>query len=166
MTTNNAATRVESAEYIATRGIELPGVLSVHIPALDETRHYDLTNVTDEQLIDMLQHGMSQKLTDAAAGKKDEKAVEAVDKREKTLWMLTGLRGSLLDEVTREMYDLTLVLLAKDKVPTKQWPKVRDFGAFLETRNADWVAKLRSIAQGTVDKRNAELAAMADFEMK
>ena len=165
MTTNNAATRVESADYIATRTLELPGVLSVHIPALDETRHYDLTGVTDEQLIDMLQHGASQKLTDAAAGKKDEKAIEAVDKREKTLWMLTGLRGSLLDPVTREMYDLTLVLLQKDKVPTKQWPKVRDYAAFLETRSADWVAKLRSVAESTVAKRNAELAALSELDM-
>ena len=164
MTTNNAALRVASADYIATRTLELPGVLSVHIPALDEVRFYDLTEVTDEQLLDMLQHGASQKLTDAAAGKKDEKAIEAVDKREKTLWMLTGLRGSLLDPVTREMYDLNEGLLQVAKVPTKQWPKVRDFTAYLDTRPAEWVAKLRSVAEATVAARNAKLAELAAFD--
>jgi hypothetical protein len=164
MTTNNAALRVQSIDASLVRTINLPAHLQVHIPALDETRAYDLTSVTDEQLIDMLQHGASQKLTDAAAGKKDEKAIEAVDKREKTLWMLTGLRGSLLDPVTREMYDLNEGLLTAAKVPTKQWPKVRDFTAYLETRTAEWVANLRRVAEANVQKRAETLALLAAFD--
>lgn len=164
MTTNNAAVRVTAQDESLIRAINLPAHLAVHIPALDETRVYDLSNVSDEQLIDMLAHGASQKLTDAAAGKKDEKAVESVDKREKTLWALTGMRGSLLDPVTRAMYDLTLGLMAEKKVPTKKWPKVRDFGAWLETQNADSVAILRTKAETKVAQDAAEMADLKSVE--
>ena len=164
MTTNNAALRVAAGETDAVRTIDLPAILGVHIPALDETRYYDLSAVTDEQLIDMLAHGMSQKLTDAAAGKKDEKAVEAVDKREKTLWAVTGTRGSLLDPVTRAMYDLTLQMMSDQKVPTKKHPKVKDLAGWLETQNADSVAALRETAEAKVAQEAALKGGLKGFE--
>lgn len=136
---------------------ELPRYLQVHIPATDEIRTYDLKSVTPAQLFMMLEHGASQRLGDAAAGKDGLKAREAVDKREKTLW--ADGRTSNSDPVLSEMHKLVCAILRKPKaeggqgLKTKELPTMKEFPAFLAKQDQDAVAKIKEVAERNVAAR-------------
>lgn len=136
---------------------ELPRYLQVHIPATDEIRTYDLESVTPAQLFMMLEHGASQRLGDAAAGKDGLKAREAVDKREKTLW--ADGRTSNADPVLSEMHKLVCAILRRPKseggqgLKTKELPTMKEFPAFLAKQDESAVAKIRQVAEANVAAR-------------
>lgn len=136
---------------------ELPRYLQVHIPATEEIRTYDLESVTPAQLFMMLEHGASQRLGDAAAGKDGLKAREAVTKREKTLW--AAGRTSNADPVLSEMHKLVCAILRRPKaeggqgLKTKELPTMKEFPKFLEKQDQDAVAKIKTAAEANVAAR-------------
>jgi len=168
MTANIAATRVAvlgTVDYNTPLGrtIEFPRYLAVHIPALGETRTYDLDSVTDEQLWNMLEHGASQKLGDAAAGKEGAEAEAAVTKREKTLW--ADGRVSV-DPVTSEMHAIACLLLKSGGAKAKELPTLKQFPTWLEKQTEDDVAKIRQAAEARVALKKAENEKIAALGVK
>src|SRR5262245_36932415 len=161
--TNVNAVRValESADFTESRAaVEFPRFLAVHIPATSETRVYDLQSVTAEQLWNMLEHGASQKLGDAAAGKDGQTAKDAVTKREKTLWADGRVTT---DPVTSEMHKLACAVLTASGVKSKELPSLKAFPKWLEDQAESAVAKLKDAAEAAIAERRAKTAALAEI---
>ena len=139
----------------------LPRYLQVHIPAISEVRTYDLNLVSAAQVWMMLEHGASQRLGDAAAGKTDQAARDAVTKREKTLWA-DGRTAVKTDPVTAEMFKIVCDILRRPKaeggkgLKTKELPTMKEFPEFLKSQDEAAVAKIREVAE-----RNVQAAAEA-----
>ena len=135
--------------------VAFPRFLSVHIPAIGEIRTYDLKDVTPGQLVMMLEHGASQRLGDAAAGKTDQAARDAVTKREKTLWA-DGRTATKTDPVTAEMFKIVCDILRRPKteggkgLKTKELPTMKEFPEFLRGQDEAAVAKIREVAERNV----------------
>lgn len=153
-----AASRVVAAEVDlneALDAVEFPRYLQVHIPATDEVRTYDLRDIRPAQLWAMLEHGASQKLGDAAAGKTGEKAREAVTKREATLWAETR-QATKTDPVTAEMFKIICDILRRPKseggqgLKTKELPTMKEFPTFLAKQDQAAVAKIKAVAEANV----------------
>lgn len=153
-----AATRVVAADVELGQyrdAFDFPRYIQVHIPATDEIRTYDLAAVSPDQIIAALEHGLSQKLGDAAAGKTGEKAVEAVTKREATLWAATR-QSAKTDPVTAEVYKIVCDILRRPKaeggqgLKTKELPTMKEFPAFLAKQDQAAVAQIRAVAEANV----------------
>ncbi len=143
----------------------LPRYLQVHIPAISEVRTYDLNAVSAAQIWMMLEHGASQRLGDAAAGKTDQAARDAVTKREKTLWA-DGRTAVKTDPVTAEMHKIVCDILRRPKseggkgLKTKELPTLKEFPSFLAEQDQDAVAKIKAVAE-----RNVATAAEAKKDL-
>ena len=152
-----AATRVVAADVDLNETMtrEFPRYLQVHIPATGEIRVYDMASVSDAQAVAMTEHGASQKLGDAAAGKTGEKAVEAVTKREATLWAETR-QSTKTDPVTAEMFKIVCEILRRPKseggqgLKTKELPTMKEFPAFLAKQDQGAVAQIKAVAEANV----------------
>ena len=161
---NVAALRVlrtlSEDELAETLAVTFPRYLQVHIPAINEVRTYDLMEVIESAIVNVAEHGLSQRLGDSAAGKTGDKAEEAVTKREKTLWA-DGRIGVKTDPVTAEMHTIVCAILRKPKseggqgLKTKELPSLKEFPAFLAKQDQDAVAKIRAVAEANVEAKKA-----------
>lgn len=114
--------------------VNIPASLLVYVPALDREVTVSTEACGEAEILAMLQHGLKQKLTDAAAGK-PEKAEELVAKRLETVWSLNASRGPKADPVLVEIRKLVMDNADKLKVIKKQVPaKMAEFKAWYESR--------------------------------
>lgn len=159
MTANVAAVRVDGPETEATIEVRIPIVLGVHIPAARETRFYDLSEVSADALVAALEHGLSQRLGDAAAGKTagSVEARAAVTKREKTLW--ADGRVST-DPLTSEMHRLACVVLKAGGAKAKELPTLKAFPAWMAEQDEAEVAKLKAAAESSLKAKAEALASL------
>lgn len=162
MTTNIAGVRVDEGsfdgEFIT---LQVPRCFAVHIPVIDETRHYDLGEVDSDKLLAKLEYGISKVLTDAGAGLASDRpaALKKVADKEKRLF--SEGRGSA-DPVTSEMFRLAVLILKAGGAKTKEVPQsLKAFPAWLDEQDEDEVAKLRQVATVNVEAKKAELAKIA-----
>jgi hypothetical protein len=132
---------------------ELPETISVPVPAAGKTYEFNLTDVSADQLLAALIHGLKQRIGDAAAGQTDK--VSACDAAAEKVWSIGGgTRGPKADPVMVEARAMIVTAFRAKGKPTKVIPsKMAEF--------ADWFVETFSPGQQAtvLDKARANVAA-------
>jgi hypothetical protein len=132
---------------------ELPETISVLVPAAGKTYEFNLTDVSADQLLAALIHGLKQRIGDAAAGETDK--VSACDAAAEKVWSIGGgTRGPKADPVMVEARAMIVTAFRGKGKPTKVIPaKMAEF--------ADWFADTFDIVQRDkiLEKARANVAA-------